>query len=199
MSFVCSITFSLPRQLWRKEISQFGKFPIGWGIRFHVHSPSLSITSLHTQNSLVEEAGRGQSCYHTERSNDLAQGQRHKHDRARIGKQVFGIYDQTSLDPPILLCQVSCKIVAPDIQIWNQVKCTVGVSSHILAQTASSSLLFLGCVLQCNSCLHCLGPSTQALVPFLVTSFCSFFLRVIFSSSPFFSFSIPFSSLEICP
>lgn len=91
------------------------------------------------------------------------------------------------------------KKVAPDTQIGNPVKSSVGVSSHILAKTASSSLLFLGCGSQCNSYLHCLGPSIQTLVPFLVTSFCcSFFLRVIFSSSPFFSF-ISFSSMETCP
>lgn len=85
------------------------------------------------------------------------------------------------------------KKVAPDTQIWNPVKFIVGVNSYILAKTASSSLLFLGCVLH----LHSLGPSIQSLVPFLVTSFCcSFFLRVFFP--PLFVLVLIFFFHSIC-
>lgn len=126
VSFICSITTSHLRQLQRKEVPQFWKFPFGWDIRLHAHKPNMIVISLHSHNSPAKWAGQGQPCHHVKMSNDLP-----KFKGKKVTGQGLESRSFTSMTSPVwtLLYRFAKhlgKKVHPDTQIWNPARSAVG-------------------------------------------------------------------------
>lgn len=120
-------------------------------------------------------------------------------DRARIGKQVFlhlqpAPFALSNTALPCFLARKSC----PDTQIWNPVRSAV--KSALTCQPKPHPLLSCFSNVFCNVILIfiALGRISRLWFPFWSSvSAVHFFLRVTFSSSPFFTFHFIFISGDL--